>query len=145
MLEELKKLLEEREKAKKQAKNELSSARGTAAALVSRTRARADELLNELEEMKKNQNKALNQESKNKLRAGLRDLEKSADPIEKRRNNDYKLPRALKVGDRVKHFKFGEGLVTSMVKGGRDYEVTVQFDTVGVKKMFAGFAKLQKI
>ena len=49
------------------------------------------------------------------------------------------------VGDRVRHIKFGEGLVTSIVEGGRDYEVTVQFDTVGVKKMFAGFAKLQKI
>ncbi len=49
------------------------------------------------------------------------------------------------VGDRVRHMKFGDGLVISIVEGGRDYEVTVQFDTVGVKKMFAGFAKLQKI
>lgn len=49
------------------------------------------------------------------------------------------------VGDRVKHIKFGEGLVTSIVEGGRDYEVTVEFDHVGVKKMFASFAKLQKI
>lgn len=49
------------------------------------------------------------------------------------------------VGDRVKHMKFGEGLVIALVKGGRDYEVTVQFDTAGTKKMFAGFAKLQKI
>jgi DNA helicase-2/ATP-dependent DNA helicase PcrA len=49
------------------------------------------------------------------------------------------------VGDRVRHMKFGEGLVTGIVEGGRDYEVTVQFDTAGVKKMFAGFAKLQKI
>ena len=49
------------------------------------------------------------------------------------------------VGDRVKHMKFGEGLVTAMTAGGRDYEVTVQFDTAGVKKMFATFAKLQKI
>ena len=49
------------------------------------------------------------------------------------------------VGDRVRHMKFGEGLVLSMVSGGRDYEVTVDFDSVGVKKMFAGFAKLQKI
>lgn len=49
------------------------------------------------------------------------------------------------VGDRVRHVKFGEGLVIAMVQGGRDYEVTVQFDEVGVKKMFAGFAKLQKI
>ena len=49
------------------------------------------------------------------------------------------------VGDRVKHMKFGEGLVTSIVEGGRDYEVTVAFDNVGTKKMFAGFAKLQKM
>ena len=48
------------------------------------------------------------------------------------------------VGDRVRHMKFGEGLVTGIVEGGRDYEVTVQFDQVGVKKMFASFAKLVK-
>ena len=49
------------------------------------------------------------------------------------------------VGDRVRHVKFGEGLVTQITSGGRDYEVTVAFDTAGVKKMFAMFAKLQKI
>lgn len=49
------------------------------------------------------------------------------------------------VGDRVRHMKFGEGLVTGITEGGRDYEVTVQFDTAGVKKMFATFAKLQKV
>lgn len=49
------------------------------------------------------------------------------------------------VGDRVRHVKFGEGTVTAMVEGGRDYEVTVDFDGPGTKKMFAAFAKLQKI
>lgn len=49
------------------------------------------------------------------------------------------------VGDRVRHIKFGEGTVADMINGGRDYEVTVDFDTVGRKKMFAGFAKLVKI
>lgn len=49
------------------------------------------------------------------------------------------------VGDRVQHVKFGEGTVTALVKGGRDYEVTVDFDTAGTKKMFAMFAKLRKI
>lgn len=48
-------------------------------------------------------------------------------------------------GDRVKHIKFGAGTVTSIVDGGRDYEVTVDFDRAGVKKMFAAFAKLQKL
>ncbi|MCD7954357.1 MAG: UvrD-helicase domain-containing protein [Lachnospiraceae bacterium] len=49
------------------------------------------------------------------------------------------------VGDRVKHVKFGEGIVRNIVEGGRDYEVTVDFDRAGTKKMFAAFAKLQKI
>lgn len=49
------------------------------------------------------------------------------------------------VGDRVWHVKFGDGTVTEIKEGGRDYEVTVQFDTAGVRKMFALFAKLIKI
>ena len=49
------------------------------------------------------------------------------------------------VGDRVRHIKFGDGEVMAIVSGGRDYEVTVDFDKVGTKKMFASFAKLKKI
>ena len=49
------------------------------------------------------------------------------------------------VGDTVRHIKFGVGIVKAIAEGGRDYEVTVDFDKVGVKKMFAGFAKLKKI
>lgn len=49
------------------------------------------------------------------------------------------------IGDRVRHMKFGAGTVENIVDGGRDYEVTVNFDQYGVKKMFAGFAKLKKI
>lgn len=48
------------------------------------------------------------------------------------------------VGDRVSHVKFGKGTVTLIVEGGRDFEVTVDFDSAGVKKMFAAFAKLKK-
>lgn len=49
------------------------------------------------------------------------------------------------VGDTVSHIKFGKGIVKSIVNGGRDYEVTVDFDVAGVKKMFANFAKLKKV
>ena len=52
---------------------------------------------------------------------------------------------SYQVGDRVRHIKFGDGEVTAIVEGGRDYEVTVDFDKVGTKKMFASFAKLKKI
>ena len=52
---------------------------------------------------------------------------------------------SYEVGDRVRHMKFGDGEVTSIVAGGRDYEVTVDFDKFGTKKMFASFAKLKKL
>ncbi len=59
--------------------------------------------------------------------------------------NARKEPLDYKVGDQVSHIKFGTGTVVQIVEGGRDYEVTVDFDTAGIKKMFAVFAKLKKI
>ena len=49
------------------------------------------------------------------------------------------------VGDQVEHIKFGRGRVLQIVEGGRDFEVTVDFEKAGVKKMFAAFAKLKKV
>ncbi|MBR1866273.1 MAG: DNA helicase PcrA [Lachnospiraceae bacterium] len=49
------------------------------------------------------------------------------------------------IGDTVRHIRFGTGVVTGLVAGGKDYEVTVDFERVGVKRMFASFAKLKKI
>jgi len=60
-------------------------------------------------------------------------------------NSTSKISLEYTNGDRVKHIKFGEGIVQQIVEGGRDYEVTVQFDKVGTKKMFASFAKLKKV
>lgn len=48
-------------------------------------------------------------------------------------------------GDRVAHVKFGSGTVKEVKDGGKDFEVTVEFDTAGQKKMFASFAKLKKL
>ena len=50
-----------------------------------------------------------------------------------------------KVGDTVKHIKFGVGQVNSIIEGGRDFEVTVEFETAGTKKMFSAFANLKKL
>lgn len=52
---------------------------------------------------------------------------------------------SYQVGDRVRHTKFGEGTVLEIKEGGRDYEVTVEFDSAGVRKMFAMFARLVKV
>lgn len=70
----------------------------------------------------------------------------NAKPFEKR---NFQVKKADKLdydaGDRIKHIKFGEGTVVDIKDGGRDYEVTVDFDKAGIKKMFASFAKLKKI
>lgn len=58
--------------------------------------------------------------------------------VEKASTLDYQ------AGDRVNHIKFGEGTVVEVKDGGKDHEVTVCFDSVGVKRMFASFAKLKK-
>ena len=62
---------------------------------------------------------------------------------------EFKVTKAAaldyKVGDTVRHMKFGTGVVKNITEGGRDYEVTVDFDRAGVKKMFASFARLKKI
>jgi DNA helicase-2/ATP-dependent DNA helicase PcrA len=49
------------------------------------------------------------------------------------------------VGDKVRHVKFGVGTVQAIKDGEKDFEVTVDFENYGVKRMFASFAKLKKI
>ncbi|NLL93364.1 MAG: DNA helicase PcrA [Clostridiales bacterium] len=49
------------------------------------------------------------------------------------------------VGDTVKHMKFGVGTVISIDDSGRDFEVLVNFNSAGQKRMFASFAKLKKM
>ncbi|MCR5792068.1 MAG: UvrD-helicase domain-containing protein [Lachnospiraceae bacterium] len=48
-------------------------------------------------------------------------------------------------GDTVKHTRFGAGTVTALKELPGDYEVTVEFEKGGVKKMRASFAKLEKL
>ena len=49
------------------------------------------------------------------------------------------------VGDTVKHAKFGIGTITDMVKKDSDYEVTIDFEGFGNRKLRSSFAKLEKI
>ena len=59
----------------------------------------------------------------------------------------YQAPKALDYseGDRVLHIKYGEGKVLHIEKETRDYKVTVEFDRVGQKIMYASFAKLKRL
>lgn len=49
------------------------------------------------------------------------------------------------IGSRVNHIKFGDGTVTDLEPGPRDFKVTVDFDDVGTKVMYAAFARLKTI
>ena len=51
----------------------------------------------------------------------------------------------IKKGDRVKHKKFGEGLVLSATDRGGDTALEISFDNVGTRTLMASFAKLTKI
>ncbi len=81
-------------------------------------------------------------------------LQKQAEGGFGRMTTNYSAPKSIGnpkdskldygVGDTVRHIKFGVGVVVNINDGGRDYEVTVDFEKFGVKKMFAAFAKLVK-
>lgn len=49
------------------------------------------------------------------------------------------------IGDRVKHIKYGEGIVQNIAREPRDYKVTVNFEKAGQKIMYASFAKLKRM
>ncbi|UCD22418.1 MAG: UvrD-helicase domain-containing protein, partial [Chloroflexota bacterium] len=52
---------------------------------------------------------------------------------------------ALKVGDHVRHGKFGFGIVMNCFHTRDDQEITVAFEEAGVKKLLASLAPLEKI
>ena len=55
-------------------------------------------------------------------------------------------PPSVKVGDKVHHATFGEGMVVSCHPSGNDYEATVAFDEgVGIKRLLVSYARLEKL
>lgn len=92
---------EYRERLEREAAKEIEQARERAAQLVARTRAQADALLEELEEMKRQGAKSMTAEQRAKMKAGMRDMESASDPVSRKEPETYVLPRPLKAGDDV--------------------------------------------
>ena len=88
-----------------QKEKELESARQRALSIVEETRFRSNQLLNELEELKKVKDKeALRQglsSMKGKTNSTLNKMQDEANPVVERRAESYVLPRPLKAGDTV--------------------------------------------
>ncbi|MBR0087882.1 MAG: UvrD-helicase domain-containing protein [Lachnospiraceae bacterium] len=49
------------------------------------------------------------------------------------------------VGDRVRHGRFGEGTVTAIDEGKKDWEITIDFDEVGTKRLLNSIARLEPL
>ena len=51
----------------------------------------------------------------------------------------------LRMGQRVLHAKFGEGVVLEIIGAGDSAEVIVRFPSVGEKRLLLAWAPLEKI
>ena len=105
----------------------MAQAREKASQLVARTRAQIDVLMNQIEEIEKQKNKAVSAEQKARLNSGLRRLENTADPISRKKDGaDYRLPRPLKPGDSVLIFDIDKKATVLRSPEGNPPEVLVQ-------------------
>ena len=80
---------------------ELEKARMEARRLVTNVRAQAEALIEEIDLQRKNKASSDAAVAKSSLRAGIRSIENAADPVEKKKEPEYRLPRPLKIGDHV--------------------------------------------
>jgi DNA mismatch repair protein MutS2 len=100
-----KEMEEERRRLYAQLDKEAAQARSEAQTLVERVKSQTDLLMNQLEELKKQQDKEEFQKKFGELKAGYRSriehLRDMADPVAARRGEAYVLPRKLRSGDTV--------------------------------------------
>ncbi len=84
---------------------EIEKAREEARRIVERARHESEQLMQELDDLRRQKNaadfSAKAQSAKSHLRAKLHALENAIDPVTKRRQDNYRLPRPLKAGDEV--------------------------------------------
>ena len=102
---------------------ELKKAKAQAERVVSSAKAMAEELIEEIKDIKKNARK--NDDAIRKLKSNLNNIDKVVDPIDKKENSDYMLPRKLKVGDSV--------LIFDLDKEGTVLEINSSSDDVLVQ------------
>ena len=96
---------------KQQAESEIKRAKEEAQSISARTKAQAFAILDRLEAAQKKEAR-LSAEDRSRLKAKIKSMEDSADPIKKKEDDGYKLPRKLKPGDNVLIFDIDkEGVV----------------------------------
>lgn len=124
------KLKEKEENFEKQKEFELSKARSQAMSIVEQTRAGADKLMNELEEIKKEKDKsdfsAMVKSSRSKANSTLNSMYDRANPVIEKKKSKYVLPRELRVGDTVRLMDIGNtGTIISLPDAGGNCVVQI--------------------
>ena len=104
------------EKLLSEAEQEVNCARNKAQLILSNTRAQADIILNELDNIKENESFA----SKMSIKSKLKGMEEYADPIDEKKATDYKLPRKLKKGDKVLVVDINKNAIVNEAKDNND-------------------------
>ncbi len=113
--EELERAKAAAERAEKDKQNEIELAKAQAENIIAKARAQVYGVLDEIEAIRKKQD--VTAEERAKLRADIRNMEDAADPVNKRSNDEYVLPRPLQKGDRVLIFDIDkEGTVLEVGK-----------------------------
>ena len=104
------------ERAEKEYQNQLDLAKAQAENIIAKARSQVYGVLDELEAIRKKNE--VSPEEKAKLRADIRKMEESADPVRNRSNEEYELPRPLVVGDNVLIFDIDKKAV--VIEVGKD-------------------------
>lgn len=120
---------------------ELEKARVQAMRIVESCRMQSDELLGQLEDMKKQQNKADLASAKSRQKSVMSKMYDTANPVQQRERKEYKLPRPLKRGDKVLIFDIDK---TGILASDPDSSGNV-FVQAGIMKTKVNISKLRLI
>ncbi len=120
---------------------ELEKARVQAMRIVESCRMQSDELLGQLEDMRKQQNKADLASAKSRQKSAMSKMYDTANPVQQRERKEYKLPRPLKRGDKVLIFDIDK---TGILASDPDSSGNV-FVQAGIMKTKVNVSKLRLI
>ncbi len=128
------------ESIKRKAQSEIDKAKSEAMRITSRAKSQAEAIIEEIEQAQKS--KSISPEDKAKLRKSIKTMEESADPVDKKAQQSYTLPRPLKQGDNVLIYDIDKQAVVLETPNKNDDTVLVQ---AGIIKTRAEIKNLRLI
>lgn len=128
------------ESIRRKAQSEIDKAKSEAMRITSRAKSQAEAIIEEIEQAQKS--KSISPEDKAKLRKSIKTMEESADPVDKKAQQSYTLPRPLKQGDNVLIYDIDKQAVVLETPNKNDDTVLVQ---AGIIKTRAEIKNLRLI